>query len=219
MPGNLSSRPPIDIDRIMERIREEVRSQEQREEASLPQDKPLKTGPIRCKDLLRFEDETFLQHAYRSLLHRMPEAEGLEFWLHKLRRQGWSKVDILWSIRSSREGQIHGVPIRGLKPRRVLRRLWTAAAGIPILGWFLRWCWALIRLPRLAAAVVRLEREQRAGATDREKHNSLRESVTALLRRVDEIEKRTASQDGRQRNRKKGRDSEPTQQGPPNPTA
>jgi len=213
MPGNLSSRPPIDIDRIMERIREEVRSQEQRLETSLPQDTPLKTGPIRCKYLLRFEDEVFLQHAYRSLLHRMPEAEGLEFWLHKLRRLGWSKVDILWSIHTSREGQIHRVPIRGLKPRLVSHRMWTTAAGIPILGWFLRWCWALVRLPRLAASVARLEREQRAGATNLEKHNSLRESVTALLRRVDKIEKRAASQDDRRRN------SGSKQQGPPNPTA
>jgi hypothetical protein len=203
----------------MERIREEVRIQGQPEEASLPQDKPLKTGPIRCKDLLRFEDEEFLQHAYRSLLHRMPEPEGLEFWLHKLRRLGWSKVDILWSIRISREGQLHNVPVLGLRMRHVLFKILAAAAKTPILGWILRWCWALVRLPRMAAAVARLERERRAGATEQEKLTSLQQSVIALLKRVDEIEKRVASQERRRRKRDDVRGREHTQQRPQNPTA
>ena len=208
MPGNLSRRPAVDIDRIMERIREEVRIQEQPKDGSLRQDRPLKTGPIRCKDLMLFEDEAFLQQAYRTLLHRMPEPEGLEFWLHKLRRLGWSKVDILWNIRSSREGQVHGVPIRGLKPSYILYRIWKAALRIPVFGWILRWCWSLIRLPRLATTVARLERGRRAEATEQAKLTLLQEHVTSLCRRADELEKRAASLDGR-RHQKRTRQSLP----------
>jgi hypothetical protein len=211
MPGNLSRRLPIDIDRIMERIRAEVRDQEQGSKDTRLQDTPLQARPIRCRDLLRLEDEAFLQQAYQSLLHRMPEPEGLEFWLHKLRRLGWSKVDILWNIRSSREGQVHGVPIRSLKPRYVLYRVWKAALRIPVFGWMLRWCWSLIRLPRLATTVARLERGRRAEATEQEKLTSLQERVTSLCRRADELEKRVASHDRRRRDR--------THQSPPKPPA
>lgn len=220
MPGNLSRRLPIDIDRIMERIRVEVRVQEQGSKDTRLQDTPLQARPIRCRELLRFEDEAFLQQAYRSLLHRMPEPEGLEFWLHKLRRLGWSKVDILWSIRSSREGQVHGVPIRGLKPRYLLYRIWKAALRIPVFGWMLRWCWSLIRLPRLSMTVARLERELRAEATEQEKLTSLQEGVTSLLRRAAELEKRVASFDhGRRQKREKGEHQHRTRQSPPKPPA
>ena len=220
MPGNLSRRPAVDIDRIMERIREELRIQEQPKDGSLRQDRPLKTGPIRCKDLMRFEDVAFLQQAYRSLLHRMPEPEGLEFWLYKLRRLGWSKVDILWNIRISREGQIHGIPIRGLKPRYIRYRIWKAALGIPVLGWILKWCWSLIRLPRLASTIARLERGRRAEATEQEKHTSLERRMTSLCQRTDELEKRVASLDRRQpRKRRKGEHRDRTHQSPPNPPA
>jgi O-antigen chain-terminating methyltransferase len=212
MPGNLSRRLPIDIDRIMERIREEVRDQEQGRTDTRLHDTPLQARPIRCRDLLRSEDEAFLQQAYQSLLHRMPEPEGLEFWLHKLRRLGWSKVDILWNIRSSREGRVHGVPIRGLKPRYVLYRIWKATLSIPVLGWILRWFWSLIRLPRLATTVARLERGRRSEATEQAKLTSLQDRVTSLCRRADELEKRVASHDSR-------RHRDCTHQSPPKPPA
>jgi hypothetical protein len=217
MPGNLSRRSPIDIDRIMERIREEVRSQDQPPEDPQTRDRSLEAGPILCRDLLRFEDEAFLQQSYRALLHRMPEPEGLEFWLHKLRRQGWSKVDILWSIHTSREGQVHGIPIRGLKRRYLLRRLWAAAIHIPILGGILRWCWALARLPRLAEAVARLERGQRAEETDREKQASPGGGVSVRLRRVEKTEKRLTSP-GRSRRHTEEEAGEQARENPPDPT-
>lgn len=204
----------------MERIRAEVQDQEQPKEDSPPQDRPLRTGPIRCRDLLRFEDEAFLQHAYRTLLHRMPEPEGLEFWLQKLRRLGWSKVDILWNIRSSREGQVHGVPIRGLKPRYLLHRIWKTTLRIPVFGWILRWCWGLIRLPRLATTVAQLERGRRAEATEQEKLTSLQEHVTFLCRRMDELEKHVASLDSRRhQKRENGEHRDRTHQGQPKPPA
>lgn len=196
----------------MERIREEVRDQEQGRTDTRLQDTPRQARPIRCRDLLRFEDEAFLQQAYQSLLHRMPEPEGLEFWLHKLRRLGWSKVDILWNICSSREGRVHGVPIRGLKPRYVLYRIWKAALRIPVFGWILRWFWSLIRLPRLATTVARLERGRRSEATEQAKLTSLQERVTSLCRRADELEKRVASYDSR-------RHRDRTHQSPPKPPA
>ena len=220
MPGNLSRRPPIDIDKIMERIRAEVRDQEQGREDTRLQDTPLQARSIHCRDLLRFEDEAFLQQAYRTLLHRMPEPEGLAFWLHKLRRLGWSKVDILWNIRSSSEGQVHGVPIRGLKTRYVLYRIWKTTLKIPVFGWLLKWCWSFIRLPRLATTIARLERDRRAEATEQEKLTSLQEHVTFLCRRMDKLEKHVASLDSRrQQKRKNGGHRDRTHQSPPKPPA
>jgi len=219
MSGNLSRRPPVDIDAIMERIREEVRAQEQGRADPHPHQAPSGSGSIRCRDLLRFEDEEFLQQAYRALLHRMPEAEGLEFWLHKLRQLGWSKVEIIWDIRSSREGQVHGVPIRGLKPRYVLRKTLDTAASLPVLGWILRWCWSLARLPRLAMTVARLERGSRAAATEQEKLLSLQEGMTSLLQRIAALEKRIAALDGRKRLKRGKEDREKMPHGPPEPPA
>ncbi len=220
MPGNISRRPAVDIDRIMERIRTEVQDQELGREDTRPQDAPLKARPIRSRDLLRFEDEAFLKQAYQSLLHRMPEPEGLEFWLYKLRRLGWSKVDILWNIRCSREGQVHSIPIRGLKLHHVLYGIRKAALKIPVFGWILRWCWSLIRLPWRATAVARLERGRRAEATEQEKLTSVQEHVTSLCRRADELEKRVASLDSpRHQKRGKGEHRDRTHQSPLKPPA
>ena len=219
MPGHTARRTPIDVDRIMERIREEVRRQERQEdEAPLP-DRPLSTRPVRCRDLLRYRDEAFLRQAYRVLLNRMPEPEGLEFWLHKLRDLGWARVDILWSIRTSREGQIHAVPVRGLRWRVLLRRAWAAVSGIPVLGWALRWAWALLRLPRIAAAVSRLERVRLSEATEGERRASLLDTISAMLRRLDALEERSALEDGRRRKRDTRDGGGPPQPDPPGPAA
>lgn len=74
---------------------------------------------------LRFDDAEFVTNAYRGLLRREPDDNGLTDYLLRLRK-GEDKIMILASLMCSEEGRAQGVVVRGMKPYvtllRVLRR-------------------------------------------------------------------------------------------------
>jgi len=104
-------------------------------------------------DLLPFHDQTFVRNAYEAILKRDPDDAGFVQYLEKLRSGQVSKVDILASLRFSREGRLKNVKIDGLTVPRFLRRLYR----VPFLGYVIELGVTLVRLPSFVASYRRLE--------------------------------------------------------------
>lgn len=85
------------------------------------------------KELLSFYDESFIHCAYRSVLGRAPDPEGLDFYLKTL-RAGIEKIEILSQIRRSEEGISRQAIVAGLD--EAIRRHQKLKA--PLLGAALR---------------------------------------------------------------------------------
>jgi O-antigen chain-terminating methyltransferase len=138
-----------DVDRILEKIRAEVRkirvAGEGRGRASgligklgFRRRAFISGERVRAGRILRYRDEEFVRKAYLCLLNRQPDPDGLRFWLDKLRGEGRSRVWILRMISESQEGRIHNVPVRGLKTRFALHRLAEGLKTVPVLRRSLR---------------------------------------------------------------------------------
>jgi FkbM family methyltransferase len=69
--------------------------------------------------LLQYHDCQFVQCAYQSLLRREPDADGLNYYVHRL-RAGAPKIQILSEIYASDEAKSVSVDLPGL--RRAIRR-------------------------------------------------------------------------------------------------
>jgi FkbM family methyltransferase len=69
--------------------------------------------------LLQYHDRQFVQCAYQSLLRREPDADGLQYYVHRL-RAGAPKIQILSEIYASDEAKSVGLDLPGL--RRAIRR-------------------------------------------------------------------------------------------------
>ena len=63
--------------------------------------------------LLSFYDEHFIYFAYQSILGRIPDKEGLSYYLKRL-RSGISKIELLAQLRISKEGKNINASIDGL---------------------------------------------------------------------------------------------------------
>lgn len=150
---------------------------------------------VETKDLLKHEDEKFIKETYKYLFHRMPDPEGLDFWLYRLRQVGWPKIKILWLIQRSREAQIHNVPIKGLKTRYFFYQTGRLFMGIPLIGWLTRLIISLCRLPTLARKIERMERHQRMIDTEKEYTQTLREDWQSISVRLTRLEKRMGTND------------------------
>lgn len=125
--------------------------------SSLP---PLKLQPelekrdsYHLNDLLDFHDEVFVRNAYKAILKREPDDSGMAHFLKNLRNGRYSKLDVLYSLRFSAEGQNANVPIEGLGRRSVLRKMYR----VPVAGYLLRLVVAVARLPVLITNFRRLE--------------------------------------------------------------
>jgi len=101
-------------------------------------------------ELLAWNDSDFICCAYVTIVGRQPDEVGKRFYLDRLRR-GHCKLDLLWQLRRSREGQIHDPGIRGLD-RALKRAAWERK---PLIG-------ALVRAVTGAQADSRLVRSNRA---------------------------------------------------------
>ena len=64
-------------------------------------------------ELLAYHDQHFIQCAYRTLLGREPDPEGMKYYLGRL-RTGFSKIQIVWQLRASKEGKTHAANLPGL---------------------------------------------------------------------------------------------------------
>ena len=83
----------------------------------------------RLGELMQAEDADFVINAYRALLHRPADMEGLNHYLSEL-RSGLSKLEILEQLRFSAEGRRIRVRIPGLSTFFILGRLWRRLSRI-----------------------------------------------------------------------------------------
>ncbi|HEY6046036.1 MAG TPA: methyltransferase domain-containing protein [Pyrinomonadaceae bacterium] len=96
-------------------------------------------------DLLKYHDHQFVWNAYRALLKREPDEEGLSRHLQALRSGRANKIDILARLRYSVEGRRQDVPIEGLRFSSAVRR----AYRLPVIGYLFEWVATAVRLPSL----------------------------------------------------------------------
>ena len=94
-----------------------------------PEFHPKTDGRYYLSDLLFFQDEAFINAAYRCILMRGPDAGGYQHFLSML-RNGCNKVDILGRLRYSKEGRSAGTKIHGLMVPFFLQQVYR----IPLIG-------------------------------------------------------------------------------------
>lgn len=98
------------------------------------------------QELLQYDDQEFVETAYRAILRRVADEIGLRHFTHGLRVGSISKIEVLGALRWSEEGKQRGVHVDGLlvpwTVQKWRRRRWVG----PVLDW----CYSLARLPRLA---------------------------------------------------------------------
>ena len=102
---------------------------------------------------LNFHDEAFIRNAYRSILNRDPDSNGLAHYLTALRSGRYTKAEILGRLRYSSEGRVRAVKIRGL----FLPFMFQIAYRIPVLGYIFAWANFLLRLPSVVRNWSRFE--------------------------------------------------------------
>lgn len=103
--------------------------------------------------LLAGQDEEFAVQAYGVLLGREPDYEGMNSYVTRLRNGSISKIDILASIRYSKEGKERGIRVKGLRRRF----LWNKLLRVPIAGFVVRYVLIVISLPRVITRMEKLD--------------------------------------------------------------
>lgn len=110
-----------------------------------PEFVPRADDHYHVNDLLQYHDQTFIWNAYRALLKREPDEQGLQSHLSRLRSGRHNKIDILASLRFSMEGKRKGVHVEGLARPALIRRLYR----VPVAGYLLEMAVEIARLPNL----------------------------------------------------------------------
>ncbi len=177
----------ISVEEIMRRIREEVRRRkklapEERGGPSFsfpsppekkspgPEPVPVREGidlhqrTYQLEDFLKYHDREFVINAYRGILKREPDPEGLEHYLQNLRSGQMSKVEILGRLRFSPEGRRQKVKIKGLLPVLGLRLSYK----VPGLGHLSRLLVGLGNLPTIIRNFEKFEAYTHALCASRE---------------------------------------------------
>lgn len=92
--------------------------------------------PAYClAELLAFSDREFVDNAYRVVLRRAPDPEGLSHYLGRLRAGSLSKVEVLGELRWSTEGMSRGIHVDGLLLPYRLQRLKRRRYIGPVAAW------------------------------------------------------------------------------------
>jgi len=139
----------------LDRIKSEIRSDADaaRERVTLPErtsgrnpsnDSHGREQHASIAALAQHAGPAFVDHAYRTILHRPPDTEGFARQMAML-GAGASKVEVLGDLRYSAEGRRHAAPIPGLLPRYALAKV----GRVPVLGAVVQWFIALAALPHL----------------------------------------------------------------------
>ncbi|HEY0405785.1 MAG TPA: methyltransferase domain-containing protein [Pyrinomonadaceae bacterium] len=108
-----------------------------------PDFEPRADDQYHAHDLLKYHDRNFIQNAYRAILKRGPDATGYTAFLESLRSGRLNKIDVLARLRYSTEGRAKHVQVKGLFMPAAVRQLYR----VPLLGYLLRLCVSLVRLP------------------------------------------------------------------------
>ncbi len=154
--------PVVNIEHVKQRIKQELMNnginlkgyEEEFEKKQLKYiDIPRISLPIRLKtnksnvyslnDFLNYHDEDFVINAYRGILKRNPDRQGLENYLLKLRKGEYTKVEIIGRLRCSKEAKKNKVTIKRLFMPFVMR----IACKIPVIGYLLELFVAILKLP------------------------------------------------------------------------
>ena len=112
---------------------------------SQPEFIPNRDDHYHVTDLLKYHDRDFVWNAYRALLKREPDTEGLSAFLEKLRSGRFNKIDVLARLRFSPEGRRNQVTIDGLRLPATIRRLYS----VPVIGYVVELVVGVTRLPSL----------------------------------------------------------------------
>ena len=164
------SPPEINVDQLMRQIRQAVaqradetsQNDEMIPDAPGPDNAPVgqidgsglalqpdfqisQTNGYHANDLLKYHGETFIRNAYRAILKREPDSDGMTQNLSSLANGEFNKIDVLASLRYSAEGEQAGVNISGLAWPATVRRI----ERIPLIGYLLQVAIALARLPTM----------------------------------------------------------------------
>ncbi len=135
-------------------------------------------------ELCSYHDIDFIRNAYRALLKREADSEGLNKFLKDLRSGEKDKVQILSEIRFSDEGKRKNVEVVGLKSVYLKTRLYK----LPLIGYFLKWSAILVKLPKLVKRVNEFEAYTNARFLDIEaKHGhffKVFEEIEANIKRL-----------------------------------
>lgn len=83
-------------------------------------------------DFMQLHDISFVEAAYRAILHREPDSEGLAYYVRRI-REGSSKVRLLSDFTRSQEGASKGTIISGLRTARLM----DIALNMPLIGAFM----------------------------------------------------------------------------------
>jgi SAM-dependent methyltransferase len=165
---------------------------------------PNADGQYQLKDLLRFDDATFLNAAYRAVLKREPDSSGYKHYLNQLREGCLDKVDLLVILRSSPEGKLRNVKIKGLALPALMRRL----GRLQLIGYPIQWGSDLLRLPslfqrsrqqeaqalQLNRRIVEYTQELAEYASNIAAHaNKLTDERNSLVKQVSELEQQIGS--------------------------
>src|SRR5215475_3226087 len=107
-------------------------------------------------ELLAYSGPDFIDVAYSAILHRSPDENGFNHYFNLLRNGAATKVEILWTLCSSQEGQAAGVRIVGLRLPYALHH-WRRKR---FLGPIVAWVDAFLRLGTLADCLSASEASQ-----------------------------------------------------------
>ncbi len=104
-------------------------------------------------DFLKYNGEEFIRNVYIGILKREIEPVALESLLNILYSGKRTKMDILLSVRYSKEGRLKSVNLLGAKKRYLISLL----KRTPILGYTLQTLYNLVRIPHLIKRLNSLE--------------------------------------------------------------
>lgn len=137
------------------------------------------------EELLAYSDRAFVEAAYAGILRRVPDPQGMETHLGKLRRGEASKVEILAHLRWSPEGEARGVHVDGLLVPYKLHS-WRRKRVIgPVIGW-------LHGLLRLGSLPSRMAWAEAAQARETSELGARVDDLAArVFKRLDDIEAET----------------------------
>jgi len=201
--------PDINVEELKEKVRAEVRERKKRgampprtvphasdapgfrpyskvdfsKISSVGEPEPFqqKDEGYHINDFLKYHDQQFVINAYRGILTRGPDSEGLNYFLKGLHTAKLSKADILGRLRYSPEGRARNVKVRGLLLHFCVQSLFK----IPILGYFCRLMISILNLPTLVSNVQIIDSS--SAAQFQQQGQTLRELSKMFEKAMDEV--------------------------------
>jgi len=114
---------------------------------------PKYQTPLTIEEFLKYDGEKFIKNAYKGILLREADEQGVNLYLSQLRTGKLNKVQVLASLRYSKEGKEKRINIPGLFVPYIATKLYR----IPILGYAIRWTTAIIKMPLIIRNITAFE--------------------------------------------------------------